>query len=295
MRFGILTSGQVGDAKLVKAAEDRGHTAKLIDILDCSMRVSSEEPLIYYDGKKIKASDFDVILPRVNVEFTDYGLNVLRQFQSMGVRTIDNAYSLELGRDKLRCLQYMMRFGLAFPTTALVHTTEDFDTAMSTIGEPPLVIKLIKGTEGVGVFLVEDRKQALNILKTFQQLDAQIILQEFIAESAGTDLRCFVVGGKVVAAMQRRSQDEDFRANISLGGKSESVELTEAEETLAIEAAQAVNLNVAGVDLIRSDRGPLVIEINVSPDFAALEEVSGVNVAEEMIKFGEKIMHWNKE
>jgi len=293
MRFGILTSGQEGDSRLVSVAERRGHTAKLINILDCSMRVSTDVPLIYYDGKKISASDFDVIVPRINVEFTDYGLNVLRQFQSMGVKTIDNAYSIELGRDKLRCLQYMMRFGLAFPTTGLVHSKEDFDTAMQTIGNLPIVIKLIKGTEGVGVFLVEDKKQALNILKTFQQLDAQIILQEFIAESAGTDLRCFVVGGKVIAAMQRKSQDEDFRANISLGGKSEAVELTSAEEKLAIDAAQAVNLNVAGVDIIRSDRGPLVIEINVSPDFSALEEVSGVDVAEEIIKFGEEIQDEN--
>lgn len=256
-------------------------------LLKCGLSVCPNDPKLYFEGKRI-GHEFDIIIPRINVDYTEYGLTILRQFQAMDVYTTDTAYSIELGRDKLRCLQYLMRKDVPFPTTGFAYSKSDFESIINTVGGTPLVIKLVEGTEGVGVFLVEDDKQAVNILKTFRQLDARLITQEFIKESAGTDIRCFVIGGKVAAAMERSSQDEDFRANISLGGHSRQVDLTADEENLAVRAADAIGLNIGGVDIIRSSRGPLIIEINTSPDFSGeygLEETSGVDVAGAIIDY----------
>lgn len=268
----------------------RGHDMSLLDLLKCSVRVCPDDPRVYYDGKEV-LEDFDVIIPRINPGFTEYGLTVLRQFQAMGIYTTDTAYSLELGRDKLRCLQYLMRKGIPFPTTGFAYAKEDFSNIINTVGGVPLVIKLNQGEEGIGVFLAEEEKQAKNILKSFRQLDAQLIVQRFVAESAGSDLRCFVVGGKVVASMRRESQDGDFRANVSLGGHSFKVDLSEDEENLAIKAADAIGIKIAGIDMIRSKEGPVIIEINVSPDFSGkfgLEETSGVDVADAIIAYAEQ-------
>lgn len=282
MRIGILTTGQIDeDQRLVDAATAKGHEVTQLKLLKCSISIGQDDAEIFYEGKNIN-DDFDIIIPRLNVSYTGYGLAILRQFQAMDVYVTDTAYSIELGRDKLRCLQYLMRKGIPFPKTGFADSKDDFENIIQTVGGTPLVVKLIEGTEGTGVFLVDDIKQAENIMGTCKQFDTPIIAQEFIAESAGTDLRCFVVGDKVVATMKRESQDGDFRANVSLGGHSSNETLSKEEEDISLKAAKAIGLNIAGVDLIRSDKGPLVIEINVSPDFCGefgIESVTGVDVA----------------
>jgi ribosomal protein S6--L-glutamate ligase len=258
-----------------------------LPLLQCSLSVCPDDPKLYFKGKRV-GLDFDIIIPRINTTYTEYGLAVLRQFQAIDIYTTDTAYCIELGRDKLRCLQYLMRRNVPFPTTGFAYSKEDFENIINTVGGTPLVIKLVEGTEGVGVFLAEDKKQAVNLLKTFKNFDAQLVTQELIAESAGNDIRAFVVGGKVVAAMRRESQDGDFRANVSLGGHSFTVDLTPEEEDLAVRAAGAIGVNIAGVDIIRSNRGPLVIEINVSPDFCGeygIEKTANVDVAAAIIDF----------
>ena len=201
----------------------------------------------------------------------------------MHVFTSELARALVLGRDKLQCMQRLLKKNVPFPATGFAYSKEDFDNIINTVGGVPLVIKLVEGTEGVGVFLADDMKHAINLLKTFQQLSSPLIVQKFIEESAGTDIRAFVVGGKVIASMERKSTDGDFRANIALGGKSEVLKLSEVEEDIALRAAQAIGINVAGVDLVHSNDGPLVIEINTSPNFSSkkwsLENISGVDIA----------------
>lgn len=291
MRIGILTTGQIDeDKRLIEAATQRGHEISTLKLLKCSMGVCPNDAEIFYEGEHINES-FDIIIPRLNVSYTGYGLAILRQFQALDVYVTDTAYSIELGRDKLRCLQYLMRKGISFPTTGFADSKEDFENIVKTVGGTPIVIKLVEGTEGTGVFLVDDIKQAENIMGTLNQFDAPVIVQEFIAESAGTDLRCFVVGDEVVATMKRESQDGDFRANVSLGGHSSSEEITKEEEEIALKAAKAIGLNIAGVDVIRSDHGPLIIEINVSPDFCGeygIESVTGADVAGAIIDYAIK-------
>ncbi len=291
MHIGILSTTQHReDERLKDAAEARGHSATIIDLMKCSISAGADKARVYHKGQIIN-DEFDAIIPRINVNYTYFGLAVLRQFQALGVYTTDTAYSLELGRDKLRCLQYLMRHSVPFPQTGFAYSKEDFDTIIRTVGGTPLVIKLIEGTEGAGIFLAEEDRDAKNLLKTFQSLDVSMIVQEFIKESAGTDLRCFVVGDEIVASMKRFSTDGDFRANISLGGHSEAVDITEQEREIVFKACKAIGINIAGVDVIRSDKGPLVLEINVSPDFSGrygLEEVSGIDVADAIIAYIEK-------
>ncbi len=291
MKIGILTTNQINeDNRLIEAATDRGHQIDRVELKKCSVRVSSENAAIYFDGKDI-SQKYDIIIPRLNINHTGYGLAILRQFQAMNVYVTDTAYSIELGRDKLRCLQYLLRHDVPFPKTGFADSKDDFENICETIGGAPLVLKLLEGTEGTGVFLVDDVKQAENIKATCKQFDTPVLVQEFIAESKGTDLRCFVVGGKVVATMKREAQDDDFRANVSLGGHSESVTLTKEEEQVAIDAANAIDLNIAGVDLIQSNRGLLIIEVNVSPDFCGeqgIESVTGVDVAGAIIDYAVK-------
>lgn len=288
MRIGVLTTGQIDeDKRLIEAAETKGHEITMLKLLKCSMNVCPDNAEIFYDGENINEA-FDIIIPRLNVSYTSYGLGILRHFQALDVYVTDTAYSIELGRDKLRCLQYLMRKGIPFPSTGYADSKEDFANIVKTVGGTPLVIKLIEGTEGTGVFLVNDIKEAENIVGTLGQFDAPVIIQEFIEESAGTDLRCFVVGDEIVATMKRVSQDGDFRANVSLGGHSSNEELSKEEQEIVLNAAKAIGLNIAGVDLIRSNNGALVIEINVSPDFCGeqgIESVTGVDVAGAIIDY----------
>lgn len=291
MYIGILTTNQVDeDKRFIEAATKHGHTVKLLHLLKCSMSVCPDNAEIFYEGENINDT-FDVIIPRLNVSYTGYGLAILRQFQALDVYVTDTAYSIELGRDKLRCLQYLMRKGIPFPKTGFSDSKDDFNNIINTVGGTPMIIKLNEGTEGTGVFLVDDVKQAENIMGTFKQFDEAIISQEFISESSGTDLRCFVVGKEIVATMKRESQDGDFRSNVSLGGHSSSEELSKEERDTVLKSAEAIGLNIAGVDLIRSDHGPLIIEINTSPDFCGeqgIESVTGIDVAGAIIDYAVK-------
>lgn len=290
-RIGILTSGhEHEDKRLEDAAKSRGYDAKLLYLHRCSLSICPHAPEVYYDGNPI-AQDFDLIIPRVDTPHTEYGLTVLRQFTSMHIFTSDDARALELGRDKIRCVQRLLRENVPFPSTGFAHSKEDFDNIINTVGGVPLIIKVVEGTEGVGVFLADDMKHAVNLLKTFKQLSTPLMVQKFIEESAGTDIRAFVIDGEVVASMQRQSQDGDFRANVALGGGVESVTLSELEKEIAIKAAQAIKINVAGVDLIRSNQGPLVIEINVSPGFTGLEHVTGMDIAGKIVDYAVKAKH----
>lgn len=285
MRIGVLTTGnEHEDNRLLQAARARGYSAKILHLLKCSLRVCTDNPDVYYEGQPI-GQEFDIIIPRIDTPEAQYGFTILRQFQAMHVFTLDSSYALELGRDKLRCIQRLLRENIPFPTTGFAYSKEDFDNIIDTVGGVPLIIKLIEGTEGIGVFLADDMKHAVNLLKTFKQFSAPLIVQKFIEESAGTDVRAFVVGDRIVASMQRTSNDGDFRANVALGGDTQPTILSDLEQEIALKAARAIGINVAGVDLIRSNTGPLVIEINVAPGFTGLEDISGVDVAGEIIDF----------
>lgn len=291
IHIGILATHKNEEIqRLEDAAKAAGHEVKTLDVKEFGVHISLCKPEIRYGGKSVEG-EFDAIIPRIDIPYTSIGFKILRQFQAAGVYVVDTAYSLELARNKLRCLQYLQKQEVQFPATGFSYASKGYDSIIRLMGQPPFVIKLNEGTQGTGVFLADDEKTARNLLKTFAQLDTEVMLQEFIQESQGEDLRCFVVGGKVVAAMRRKSQDGDFRANISLGGHAYDVDLTDEERDISIKAAEAIKLNVAGVDVIRSERGPLVIEINGAPDFTGeygLEKISGVDVAGEIIKYAEE-------
>ncbi|HEX5792469.1 MAG TPA: RimK family alpha-L-glutamate ligase, partial [Rheinheimera sp.] len=268
------------------------HSAELYNIRDISMVLSSEKPIIYWRDKDITKA-FDAIVPRLNVHFTDYGTNVLQQFICSQTYVSESPAALRLGRDKLKCLQYLLARGLPFPETGIAYTPQGFRQLATAIGTP-MIIKLIESTEGTGIFLVNSVKEMDNIVKTFSQLGASYIIQRFVQEASGTDIRAFVVGGKVVASMCRRSQDGDFRSNVALGGCSEPYQLTADEEDMVLSAAASIGMNVAGVDFVRADTGPLLLEINVSPDFTGqqgIEQVTGVNIADAIIDFAVSQVH----
>ncbi len=290
MRIGILSTGQIEeDKRLITAAKSKGHQIDVLELLSCSIKTDSRNSSIFYNGKNI-SSTYDIIIPRLDVSYTDYGLNILRQFQALNIYATDTAYSVELGRDKLRCFQYLSREKIPFPKTGLADSMDDLKNIAAEIGGAPFIIKLIKGTQGTGVFLVNNLKEAENIVGTLKQFDAPIIIQKFISESAGSDLRCFVIGDKIAATVRRESQDGDFRANIALGGHAFEEELSEEEENVVLNATKAIGLNIAGVDLIRSNEGPMIIEINASPDFAGDQkiDVTGIDVASLIIDYAIK-------
>ncbi len=285
LKIGILTTQDVEENDLlVNAAKSLGHEAKLLYHTKCSLSICQNSPEIFYEEKKI-GNEFDIIIPRVDKPHPEYALTVLRQFEAMHIFTSETPRSITIARDKLLCAQRFLKENIPFPSTGFAYSKEDFDSIINTVSGVPLIIKLAEGTEGVGVFLADDMKHAVNLLKTFKQLSTPLMIQKFIEESSGKDIRAFVCGGRVIAAVQRESQDNDFRANISQGGTAKAIKLTEEEERIAVNATKAVKVNVAGVDLIRSNDGPLVIEINTSLKFSRryMEEV-GESAANNIIK-----------
>ncbi|HAW94221.1 MULTISPECIES: ATP-grasp domain-containing protein [unclassified Arsukibacterium] len=280
----LSTDQEQDDQRLLDAARAKGHKAERYNIRDISMVLTSEKPVIYWRDQEITKS-LDAIIPRLNVNFTDYGTNVLQQFICSQTYVSESPAALRLGRDKLKSLQYLLARGLPFPATGIAYTPQGFRQLAKTIGIP-MIVKLIESTEGTGIFLAKNLKEMDNIVKTFGQLGASYIIQSFITEAAGTDVRAFVVGGKVVAAMCRRSQDGDFRSNVALGGRSEPYQLTAREQEIVLSATAAIGINVAGVDFVRSDSGPMLLEVNVSPDFTGeqgIENITGVNIADAII------------
>jgi ribosomal protein S6--L-glutamate ligase len=272
--------------RLREAGEERGHDVTVIDYLRCYMNITAHKPQVIFGGQPI--TGVDAIIPRIGASQTFYGTAVVRQFEMMGVATANSSIAISRSRDKLRCLQLLSRRGIGLPVTGFAHATKDVTGLIHAVGGPPLVVKLLEGTQGIGVVLAETAKAAESVIEAFRGLDANILVQEFIKEAAGSDLRCFVVGDRVVAAMKRIAPRGEFRANLHRGGRSEQVKLTPEERKIAIRAAREMQLRVAGVDLLRSRHGPVVVEVNSSPGLKGIEETSGIDVASKIIEFLER-------
>ena len=288
MRILILSrKGSLYSTKRLKeAAIQRGHDVRIVDYLRCYMNITAHRPSVVFRGKNL--SDVDAVIPRVGAPHTFYGTAVVRQFEMMGVFALNESNAISRARDKLRCMQLLSRRGIGLPVTACAHSTQDVNGVINIVGGAPLVIKLLEGTQGIGVVLAETKKAAESVIEAFRELDAYILVQEFIKEAGGSDIRAFVVGGQVVAAMKRQAQAGEFRANLHRGGTAEKVKLTPEERSTAIRAAKAMGLHVAGVDILRTNHGPAVMEVNASPGLEGIEEATGVDVAGKIILFIEK-------
>ena len=269
--------------RLVEAGRKRGHRVRVLDPLRCYMRIAAGMFEIHYKGRAMR--ELEAVIPRIGASVTFYGTAVLRQFEMMGVRTPNSSDAILRARDKLHALQLLARDGIGLPTTVFGDNPDDTADLLKMLGDPPHVIKLNEGAQGQGVLLAEKRTAAQGMIEAFRGLYANFLVQEFIREARGTDLRCFVVGGKVIAAMQRQATDGDFRANIHRGGIASPVDLTAVEVDMAVHAAQVIGLGIAGVDLLRSHRGPLVLEVNSSPGLEGIEAATGVDVAGSIIDY----------
>ncbi len=269
--------------RLKEAARERGHDARVIDYVRCYMDITSSKPRVMYQGEALP--NYDAIIPRIGATHTFYGTAVVRQFEMMGVFPANESQAISRSRDKLRSLQILSRDGLGLPVTGMASSPSDIDGVIELVGGAPLVVKLIEGTQGVGVVLAETKKAAQSVIEAFRGLKADILVQQFIEEAGGRDVRCFVVGNKVIAAMERTGAPGDFRSNLHRGGSAEVTKLTSEERRTALRSAKVLGLNVAGVDLLRSDRGPLVMEVNSSPGLEGIEHSTGIDVAGKIIEF----------
>ncbi|MEL7034368.1 MAG: 30S ribosomal protein S6--L-glutamate ligase [Cyanobacteria bacterium J06592_8] len=272
--------------RLREAGEERGHEIYVIDYLRCYMNITSRKPMVIYKGEPLEG--FDAIIPRIGASQTFYGTAVVRQFEMMDVFTPNESQAISRSRDKLRCLQLLAREGIGLPVSGFAHSTKDIDGLINTVGGAPLVIKLLEGTQGIGVVLAETYQAAKSVIEAFRGLNANILVQEFIAEAKGSDLRCFVVGDRVVAAMKRQGAEGEFRSNLHRGGKAEKVKLTPEERSTAVRAAKTMGLKVAGVDLLRSNHGPVIMEVNSSPGLEGIEKATEIDVPTKIIEFLEK-------
>ncbi|MES2490927.1 MAG: 30S ribosomal protein S6--L-glutamate ligase [Pseudomonadota bacterium] len=269
--------------RLIEAAEARGHQVQTIDVLRCYMNIAPHDPQVHYRGKRLPT--FDAVIPRIGASVTFYGTAVVRQFEMMGVYSLNESVAISRSRDKLRALQLLARKGVGLPVTGFAHSPDDTRDLINLVGGAPMVVKLTEGTQGVGVVLCETDKAAESVIEAFRNLDAYFLVQQFIEEARGSDLRCFVIGGKVVAAMKRQAKPGEFRSNLHRGGTATEVELTAKERSTAIRAAKIMGLNVAGVDLLRTDKGPQVLEVNSSPGLEGIEAASGIDIADQIIEF----------
>ncbi|NEP46038.1 MAG: 30S ribosomal protein S6--L-glutamate ligase [Okeania sp. SIO2G4] len=288
MKIAILSTDSTlySTKKLLEAGKKQGHKVQVIDYLRCYMNITSMKPQVIYMGEPLEG--FDAIIPRIGASKTFYGTAVVRQFEMMGVFTPNPSQGIYRSRDKLHCLQLLAREGIGLPVTGFAHSTKDIDGLINTVGGAPLVIKLLEGTQGIGVVLTETYQAAKSVIEAFRGLDANILVQEFIEEAGGADLRCFVVGDKVIASMKRQGAEGEFRSNLHRGGKAEKIKLTPEECSTAVRSAKAMGLRVAGVDLLRSNHGPVVMEVNSSPGLEGIEAATGVDVSGKIIEFLEK-------
>lgn len=273
--------------RLVEAAKARGHDVRIIDTLSCYMNISSSHPKIHCRNGESLAS-VDAIIPRIGSSITHYGCSVVRQFETMGIYSLNSSIAITRSRDKLRSLQILSRKGIGMPITGFASSPKDVSDLIKMVGGAPLVIKLLEGTQGVGVVLAESKKAAESIIQAFMGLKADIVVQEYIKESKGADIRCLVVGDKVVASMKRQAPPGEFRSNLHRGGYAEAIRITKEERKTVIETARLMGLNVAGVDLLRSERGPLIMEVNSSPGLEGIETCTGKDIAGEIIDYIEK-------
>lgn len=289
MKIGLLVSedGLYSHRRFQEAAEQRGHELKIINLTECFVTISSSNPKIYYQQGEL-LNDLDVVIPRIEPNITFFGTAILRQFEMLGVYPLNSSMGVLRARDKLRSLQILEKEGIPMPTTGFAHSPQDSEKLIKSLGGTPLIVKLVEGTEGVGVVLAETKSAATSVIGAFKQLDANILIQQFIKESSGRDIRCFVVGNKVVAAMERVAQEGEFRANYHLGAQVKPIKITPVERELSVRSAKVLGLNVAGVDILRSDQGPLVLEVNSSPGFEGIEKATGKDVASCIIEYIEK-------
>ncbi|HKM15604.1 MAG TPA: 30S ribosomal protein S6--L-glutamate ligase [Marinospirillum sp.] len=269
--------------RLIEAAELQGHTVRVVDTLRCYMNVTTSKPSIHYRGEELE--EFDAVIPRIGASVTFYGTAVLRQFEMMGVYTLNESVAITRSRDKLRSLQLLSRKGIGLPITGFAHSPDDIPDLIRMVGGAPLVIKLLEGTQGIGVVLAETEKAAESVIQAFMGLKANIMVQEYIQEAGGADIRCFVVGDKVIAAMKRQAGPGEFRSNLHRGGSAELIKITPQERATATRAAKAMGLNVCGVDLLRSNHGPVVMEVNSSPGLEGIEAATGKDIAGQIIEY----------
>lgn len=270
-------------SRLISAAQARGHEVLVLDPLRCYMNITSLKPSVHYKGEAIE--NVDAVIPRIGASITFYGTAVLRQFEMMGVFPVNESVAISRARDKLRSLQLLSRKGIGLPVTGFAHSPDDIDDLLDQVGGAPLVLKLIEGTQGMGVVLAETRQAAASVVQAFMELKANILVQEFIKEAGGSDIRCFVIGGKVVASMKRQAKDGEFRSNLHRGGQASVIRLTPQERATAVSAAKIMGLNVCGVDILRSNHGPVVMEVNSSPGLEGIESTTGKDIAGEIIHF----------
>ncbi len=279
MRIAILSRNKnlYSTRRLVEAGQEHGHDMVVLDTLKCYMDIAASKPGIHFKGERLEP--FDAVIPRIGASITQYGMAVLRQFEMMSSFPLNESVAIGRSRDKLRSLQLLSRKGVGMPLTSFAHYVGDTHDLIRLVGGAPLVVKLLEGTQGKGVVLAETPKAAESVIDAFRELHADFLVQEFIKEAGGSDVRCFVVGNKVVAAMQRTAKEGEFRSNLHRGGSAEITKLTPQERATALKAARTMGLNVAGVDLLRSSRGPLVMEVNSSPGLEGIEKATGKDVA----------------
>jgi ribosomal protein S6--L-glutamate ligase len=294
MKIAILSRNKklYSTRRLIEAAESRGHEVHVFDVLRCYMNITSMRPSIHYKGEEL--TGFDAVIPRIGASVTFYGTAVLRQFEMMGVYPLNESVAVTRSRDKLRSLQLLARKGIGLPVTGFAHSPDDIQDMLNMVGGAPAVIKLLEGTQGIGVVLAETKKAAESVVEAFMGLKANILIQEFIKEAGGADMRCLVVGGKVVAAMKRQGKEGEFRSNLHRGGSASIVRLTPEERSTAVRAAGIMGLNVCGVDILRSNHGPVVMEVNSSPGLEGIETSTQKDVAAMIIHFIETNAKPNK-
>jgi ribosomal protein S6--L-glutamate ligase len=288
MKIGILSRGPrlYSTRRLVEAAQQRGHEAQVIDPLRCYMDITSHDPNIHYRGEELQG--FDAVIPRIGASITFYGTAVVRQFEMIGVYSLNESVAISRSRDKLRSLQLLSRRGIGLPVTGFAHSTHYTRDLIDVVGGAPLVVKLLEGTQGMGVVLCETRKAAESVIDAFRELDAQFVVQEFIKEAGGTDIRCLVVGDRVVGSMMRTGKEGEFRSNLHRGGSASAVKITPEERSTAVRSAKIMGLNVAGVDILRSNHGPVVMEVNSSPGLEGIETATEKDIAGRIIQFIER-------
>ncbi len=280
----LSTNGRLySTRRLMEAGKERGHDMRLLNHRRCYMNIASHRPSVHYKGEAIE--DVDAIIPRIGASVSFYGTAVVRQFEMMGVYSLNESIAISRSRDKLRALQLLARKGIGLPVTGFASAPDDTEDLLSFVGGAPVVIKLLEGTQGVGVVLGETKKAAESVIEAFRGLNANFMVQEFIKEAGNSDIRCLVVGKKVVAAMKRTGKEGDFRSNLHRGGSASLVRITPEERSAAVRSAQVMGLNVAGVDLLRSNHGPVVLEVNSSPGLEGIENATGKDVAGSIIQF----------
>lgn len=288
MRIALLSRNRrlYSTQRLVEAAEARGHKPRVLDTLRCYMSIASHRPTIHYRGENVEP--FDAVIPRIGSSVTFYGCAVLRQFEMMGTYVLNDSVAIARSRDKLRSLQLLSRKGLGLPVTGFAHSPDDIPDLITMVKGAPLVIKLLEGTQGIGVVLAETNQAAESVIQAFMGMKANIMVQEYIREAKGADIRCFVIGDKVVAAMKRQAAEGEFRSNLHRGGSASVIRITPEERSTAIRAARAMGLRVAGVDLLRAHHGPVIMEVNSSPGLRGIESATGQDIAGLIIEHIEK-------